>query len=103
MTEARILGVLITDQVKEAGQTQVLLNKYSGIIKARLGFQEVNDDVFSQEGFVLLHLDGTPDDWKVFEDELQRVEGILVQKMTFQILPPNSFVYDKDEHSGYRH
>jgi hypothetical protein len=84
MTATRILGLLIVDRIKEAGQTQEILNKHSRIIKTRLGFQEVGDKVFSQEGFVLLHLVGTPDEWQVLEDELQQIDGILIQKMTFQ-------------------
>jgi len=83
MTETRILGLLITDRIKEAGRTQLLLSKYSKLIRSRLGFHELNDNVCSRSGIIVLHLTGLPDEWKEFEDELSLIGGLEVQFMSF--------------------
>ena len=83
MTETRILGLLITDRIKEAGRTQMLLSKYSRLIRSRLGFHELNDFVCSRSGIIVLHLTGLPAEWKEFEDELSHIGGLEVQNMSF--------------------
>ena len=83
MTETRILGLLITDRIKEAGRTQMLLSKYSRLIRSRLGFHELNDNVCSRSGIIVLHLTGLPAEWKEFEEELSQIGGLEVQNMSF--------------------
>jgi hypothetical protein len=83
MTETRILGLLITDRIKEAGRTQLTLSKYSRLIRTRLGFHELNDNICSRSGIILLHLTGESKDWKLFEDELALIGGLEVQYMSF--------------------
>ena len=83
MTETRILGLLITDRIKEAGRTQKLLSKYSRLIRSRLGFHELNDNVCSRSGIIVLHLTGQPAEWKELEDELSQIGGLEVQNMSF--------------------
>jgi len=83
MTETRILGLLITDRIKEAGRTQLLLSKYSKLIRSRLGFHELNDNVCSRSGIIVLHLTGLPEEWKEFEAELSLIGGLEIQFMSF--------------------
>lgn len=83
MTEIRILGLLITDRIKEAGRTQLTLSKYSRIIRTRLGFHELNENVCSRSGIIVLHLTGQPDEWKLFDEELALIGGLEVQSMSF--------------------
>lgn len=83
MTETRILGLLITDRIKEAGRTQLTLTRYSRLIRSRLGFHELNDDVCSRSGIIILHLTGTPAEWVEFEQELAMIGGLEVQNMSF--------------------
>lgn len=83
MTETRILGLLISDRIKEAGRTQLLLSKYSKLIRSRLGFHELNDNVCSRLGIIVLHLTGKPEEWKEFEEELAEIGGLEVQNMSF--------------------
>jgi len=83
MTETRILGLLITDRIKEAGRTQMLLSKYSRLIRSRLGFHELNDNVCSRSGIIVLHLTGLPAEWNEFEEELSQIGGLEVQNMSF--------------------
>lgn len=83
MIETRIIGLLITDRIKEAGKTQMLMSKYSRLIRSRLGFHELNDNVCSRVGIILLHLIGPTEEWDSFEAELRQVEGIELQVMSF--------------------
>jgi hypothetical protein len=83
MTETRILGLLITDRIKEAGLTQLALSKYSRLIRSRLGFHELNDNVCSRSGIIVLHLTGTSIEWKEFEEQLAKIGGLEVQNMSF--------------------
>jgi hypothetical protein len=83
MTETRILGLLITDRIKEAGRTQQVLSLYSGLIRTRLGFHELNDQVCSRSGIIILHLTGNPEQWKAFESELSLIGGLEIQHMSF--------------------
>ena len=85
MKEIRIIGLLITDRIKEAGLTQRLLSEYAYLIKSRLGFHEVSEDVCSRMGVILLQLSGTTAEFDIFENKLRDIGGIEVQHMIFQI------------------
>ena len=80
----RILGLMITDRIKEAGRTQKVLTKNSNIIKSRLGFHEVSENICSRVGMIILQLGGNPAEWDQLENELQTIDGLEVQKMNFQ-------------------
>lgn len=61
----------------------MLLSKYSKLIRSRLGFHELNDNVCSRSGIIVLHLTGMPEEWKEFEEELAEIGGLEVQNMSF--------------------
>ena len=84
MQELRILGLLITDRIKEAGLTQEVLTRYAHVIKSRLGFHEVNENICSRVGVMILQLRGKPEDCDRLENALREIRGIEVQKMSFQ-------------------
>jgi hypothetical protein len=84
MQELRIIGLLITDRIKEAGMTQQVLSMHANIIKSRLGFHEVSDNVCSRVGVMLLQLRGKALECDKLENALREIGGIEVQKMTFQ-------------------
>ena len=84
MTETRILGLLISDRIKEAGLTQKTLSKYSRLIRSRLGCHELNENVCSRAGIIVLHLTGKPEEWLEFENELSQIGGLEVQNMSFK-------------------
>ena len=83
MNELRIIGLLITDRIKEAGKTQQVLTRYAHIIKSRLGFHEVNEDKCSRVGFILLQVTGNQLDFDKLESELSEIGGIEIQRMIF--------------------
>jgi len=84
MKEIRILGLLITDRIKEAGLTQKSLTKHASIIKSRLGFHEVSEEVCSRVGVIILQLSGEPSDCDELEETLALIGGLEVQRMVFE-------------------
>ena len=82
--ETRILGVLLTDRMKEANGVQQVLTKYGCSIKMRLGLHEVNEKLCSKTGLILLELFGDAKEWDNLEKELKGIQGIEVQKMSFK-------------------
>lgn len=85
MEEKRIIGINVLDRIKEAGRTQQVLSKYATSIKSRLGFHELSEDVCSRNGFVILELTGKKSDWDNLENELNKIGGINIQKMSFDL------------------
>jgi hypothetical protein len=83
MNEIRILGLLITDRIKEAGYAQKTLSRYAHIIKSRLGFHEVTENVCSRVGIIILQLSGDPSECEKLESELREIGGIEIQRMLF--------------------
>lgn len=85
MKEMRILGLLITDRIKESGQTQHVLTKYAHVIKSRLGFHEVSEEVCSRVGVIILQLTGDPVECDRLETELGGIGGLEIQRMAFKL------------------
>jgi len=85
MKELRIIGLLITDRIKEAGRTQQVLTKYAHVIKSRFGFHEVTEDVCSRIGVVILQLAGSFEECNKLEKELGQVGGLEIQRMVFNL------------------
>lgn len=83
MKEIKILGLHLTDRVKEAIKVQDVLTKFGCSIKTRLGLHDVNDDVCSTNGIIILELCGSVEEMAKLENELLKIEGLEVQKMTF--------------------
>jgi hypothetical protein len=85
MSEIRIIGLLITDRIKEAGLTQKALTKYAHVIKSRLGFHEVSEDVCSRVGVIILQLAGDAGECIRLEQELGQIGGLEIQRMIFSL------------------
>lgn len=83
MAELRIIGLLITDRIKEAGRNQVVLTRHAHIIKSRLGFHEVSESICSRVGFIILQVVGKNHDLDNFLNELDQIGGVEVQQMVF--------------------
>lgn len=83
MTQIRILGLHITDRIKESGRTQKVLSDHSHIIRSRLGFHELSEDKNSRTGIILLHLTGNQAEWDALEQELKEIGGLELQTMNF--------------------
>jgi len=85
MNQIRIIGLLITDRIKEAGLTQKALTKYAHVIKSRLGFHEVTEDVCSRAGVIILQLAGNIAECEKLEKELEQIGGLELQRMVFVV------------------
>ncbi len=85
MKELRIIGLLITDRIKEAGRTQKTLTTYAHVIKSRLGFHEVTEEVCSRVGVVILQLAGSASECNKLEEELSQIGGLEIQRMVFTL------------------
>ena len=85
MAVKRILGILITDRKKEAGEVQKILTQFGSSIKTRLGLHEVGDDQLSQEGLILLELTGENEQMDNLERSLEKIGGTQTKKMDFTL------------------
>ena len=83
MKKIVILGLHITDRVKEAIKVQDVLTKFGCSIKTRLGLHDVQENFCSSNGLIILELTGSVEEMAKLEKELLKIEGLEVQKMTF--------------------
>ena len=84
MKELWILGIYLTDRIKEAVEVQYVLTKFGCSIKTRLGLHDFSDDNSSRSGLMILELTGDIDECIKLENELLRIEGVDVKKMVFK-------------------
>ena len=85
MEEKRILGVLITDRKKEAGNVQQVLTHYGSSIKTRLGLHEAGNPELGREGLILLELTGKENEMDELQRELEKIEGTQTKNMVFSL------------------
>jgi hypothetical protein len=85
MDQLKIIGIQVTDRIKEAGLTQAILTKYADSIRTRLGFHEVNDATCSRTGLILLELYGDKVKQQQLENELKNIGGLNLQHMEFHL------------------
>jgi hypothetical protein len=79
----KILGIKITDRIKEAGMTQKILTRHSSAVITRLGFHEVTDEVCSREAYIILHLDGEKVESETLRSELEAIGGLELREARF--------------------
>ena len=85
MKDLRILGVLVSNRIKDAVLVQDTLTKFGCSIKTRLGLHEVTEDLCTNYGLLLLELTGDKTEWDKLEIALKKIEGLEVQKMDFEV------------------
>ena len=81
--EIWILGIHISDRVKEAELIQPVLTKFGCTIRTRLGLHDVTEEFSSPTGMILLELTGDPQEFVKLENELLKIDGLEVKKMVF--------------------
>ena len=79
----RVAGIRITDRIKEAGLVQRALSEHSAVISTRLGFHELNNEVCSREGFMIVHMAGEDYECYRLSGDLKKIDGIIVREMAF--------------------
>ena len=85
MKELRILGIFVSNRTKDAVLVQDTLTKFGCSIKTRLGLHEVNDNICTNYGLILLELTGDKTEWEKLEATLKKIEEVQVKKMDFEI------------------
>ena len=83
MKDTWILGIRITERVKEVQNVQEALSKFGCSIRTRLGLHETNESACSGCGLILLELTGDQNEFMKLENELLKIEGLEVKKMIF--------------------
>ena len=81
-----ILGVHITDRLKEACKVQEILTKFGMHIKTRLGLHELPQETgcaIGKNGLLLLEVVGEEEEIRKMCDDLNNLEGVEVQSMVF--------------------
>jgi hypothetical protein len=83
MSKKVILGVQISNRVKNVARVQKILTEHGCNIKTRLGLHEVGDPTCSPSGLLILETFGRPAEILALEKKLKRVPGLKVKKMVF--------------------
>lgn len=78
-----ILGIHVSDRLKNAVDVQKVFTEYGCNIKTRVGLHDVDDNVCSPSGVVLIEFFGSDAEAGTMMGKLNEVEGVHVQKMVF--------------------
>ena len=79
----RIVGIKVSDRIKEVGLTQEVLSKHASIITTRFGFHELSTEVCSREAYIILHLNGDEAESDHLIKDLSSIGGIGLKEMNF--------------------
>lgn len=83
--DIRILGVLVTKRENEAENVQKILSKYGCSIKTRLGLHEETEGACKSCGLIILELTGATSEMDKLEKELNSLDGLQVNKISFPL------------------
>ena len=78
-----ILGIHVTNRLKNAVDVQKIFTEYGCNIKTRVGLHDVDANACSPSGVVLIEFFGSDDEATAMMATLNEVEGVHVQKMVF--------------------
>ncbi|HPP07305.1 MAG TPA: hypothetical protein PLW88_08025 [Syntrophorhabdaceae bacterium] len=83
MAKRCVIGILVTNRVTNAMQLQKVFTELGCYIKTRLGLHDVNENICSPNGLIILELFGGDEACTQVENRLKEIEGLQVQKMVF--------------------
>ena len=78
-----ILGIHVSDRLKNAVDVQKVFTEYGCNIKTRVGLHDVDANVCSPSGVVLIEFFGNDTEASAMMAKLNEVEGVQVKKMVF--------------------
>ena len=84
MRKRIVLGVQVTNRVRNALEVQAVLTEFGCNIKTRLGLHEVTDMTCSTIGLLIIETYGDMAKIRDMEARLKAVHGIVVKKMVFE-------------------
>jgi len=95
----RLVAIRVIDRIKEAGNTQKVLTTHSDMIISRLGFHELNENICSREGYIVLQLKDDMGGYISFMHDLNSIYEIELKEMILcdkheapDALPPDTRV-----------
>ncbi|HOJ72172.1 MAG TPA: hypothetical protein PK864_08240 [Syntrophorhabdaceae bacterium] len=83
MAKRCIIGIMVTNRVTNATELQKVFTELGCYIKTRLGLHEVNENVCSPNGLIILELYGGNKAYAEVENRLKEIPGLQVKKMVF--------------------
>ena len=83
MSNHIILGLHVTDRMRDAGKVQGLLSEYGCYVKTRIGLHDVSEKFCSPRGIILLELYGDEAVCMELKGKLEEIEGLEVKEMVF--------------------
>lgn len=78
-----ILGIHITDRLRNAVEVQKVFTEYGCNIKTRVGLHDVDENVCAPSGVVLIEFFGTPAEADAMAARLTAIAGVEVRTMVF--------------------
>lgn len=79
-----VMAVLIDNRSQAALRVQEALTRNGCIINARLGLHEAGPQC-SEQGLLILHLCGAPEDVAALEEDLRRIPGVRPKSMQLDL------------------
>jgi hypothetical protein len=79
-----ILGVHVTQRVKEALEVQRHLTEFGRYIKTRVGLHEIEKSSDAPNGLILLEMVGPNDKILELQNKLNAIAGVEVKSLTFE-------------------
>ncbi|HNY50976.1 MAG TPA: hypothetical protein PLV50_10515 [Smithella sp.] len=83
MSKRIVLGIEVTDCLKDVPVVQQILTDYGCNIRTRLGLHEVSKKTCSPLGLLILDTCGDDTDILTMEKKLKKIKGLVVKKMVF--------------------
>jgi hypothetical protein len=76
-----VMALSITPRNIHAGEVQNMLTKHGCLITTRIGIHEVTKESCSQKGLIILHINGSEDEIKVLQKDLNAIDGVSANYM----------------------
>lgn len=76
-----VMALTITPRNIHAGEVQNMLTKHGCIITTRIGIHEVTAESCSQKGLIILHINGSDDEIKALQKDLNAIDGVTANYM----------------------
>ncbi len=79
-----IMGIKLEERIQSATKVQELLSKYGCEISTRIGLHVASSETCSPQGLIVLEfIDDAEDSVAEFEEELSKIDNLVIQKMIF--------------------
>jgi hypothetical protein len=78
-----ILGVHLTDRIKEAVDVQRVFTEFGCDIKTRIGLHDADGTVCGPGGVIVLEIVGSEESYDTMAARLAAIPGVEVQRMVF--------------------